>query len=365
MDTASPDWSIPWPDRFGQFWLTRTPRLALAAGKLESWLLRSEARQWPWPNAVYVSSLARAGTTSLLQWLSAGDCFAVHRYADYPLLTTPYFWNWLRQRLPRSDARAVPRMHGDGILVTRESPEGFEEALWQQFAPTIGANAASAMEDASWHRFRDFYLDHLRLLQAIHGKAGYLSKGNALALRAPILLNWMPAARFLVPIRSPLSHVSSLCRMELRYQNAPTWFLDHLAARGHQEFGAQRALPDSLKGEDREHAQQDFADQRIANAWLRVWCAHYEALHEIITLHPRNLLLFSHESLYAEGAPCVQRILDFLALPEAVTTVLLHKAQTHFRPPRENLDFPVGELDAPLQERARDLHARLISGLGH
>jgi hypothetical protein len=81
---------------------------------------------------VFLTGLARSGTTILLTLLSQADGVATHRYRDFPFVEVPFLWNWFQDRFAgRSKTSPRERIHGDRIRITAESPEAFEEPLWQ------------------------------------------------------------------------------------------------------------------------------------------------------------------------------------------------------------------------------------------
>ena len=55
---------------------------------------------------IYVSGLARSGSTILLELLARHEAVATHRYRDYPPVFTPYLWNRLLERTPQRAGRA-------------------------------------------------------------------------------------------------------------------------------------------------------------------------------------------------------------------------------------------------------------------
>ena len=58
----------------------------------------------------------------MLELLSSLDGMASHRYSDFPFVFTPYWWGWFLARMRRGTGQAVERAHGDGLMVTPESP---------------------------------------------------------------------------------------------------------------------------------------------------------------------------------------------------------------------------------------------------
>ena len=58
---------------------------------------------------VFVTGLARAGTTMMLTLLSQAAGVATHRYRDFPFLFVPLAWNWFQDRLGGAAGEAVER----------------------------------------------------------------------------------------------------------------------------------------------------------------------------------------------------------------------------------------------------------------
>src|SRR5690606_10191757 len=148
---------------------------------------------------VYIAGLARSGSTILLELLSRHPHLATHRYQDFPPLFTPWSWNWFLERAGGKAQAPVERAHGDGIAVTPQSPEAFEEVLWMAFFPHLHDPAVSAALEAhtSNPAFERFYREHLQKLLLLRGAPRYLSKANYNVTRLPYLLKLFPDARFI------------------------------------------------------------------------------------------------------------------------------------------------------------------------
>ena len=111
----------PWMDRLGGF-IERHTGWWIKLGSLETGLLESSLSDVRIDRPIYVTGLARSGTTILLETLARHPAVATHRYRDFPMLFTPYLWNRWLDRVPRADEAPAERSHGDGIAVTSESP---------------------------------------------------------------------------------------------------------------------------------------------------------------------------------------------------------------------------------------------------
>ena len=233
-----------WVDALGGF-IDRRPKLWIGLGNLETRLLSDEIEATEIVSPIYVSGVARAGSTILLETLARHPDLVSHRYRDYPPVFTPYWWNRFLERVPQREAPPAERTHRDGIAITPESPEAFEEVIWMAFFPGLHDPSASDVLAAGTANpaFEAFYRDHIRKLLRVRGGGRYLSKGNYNVTRLEYLLGLFPDARFVIPVRDPVWHIASLmkqhalfCEGETRHPTA----LRHMRRVGHFEFGLDR-----------------------------------------------------------------------------------------------------------------------------
>ncbi|HWK53306.1 MAG TPA: sulfotransferase [Hyphomicrobiales bacterium] len=243
--TAKPPLSVPyWTDLLSTL-QARHPSLWIALGNLESRFLAERLANIRIEKPIYIAGLARSGSTILLELLSRHPHLASHRYRDFPPVFTPWSWNWFVDRAGNAQQTPVERAHGDGIAVTPQSPEAFEEVLWMAFFPHLHDPAVNAALDAQTSNpaFERFYDEHLRKLLLLRGARRYLSKANYNVTRLPYLLKLFPDARFILPVRDPLWHIASLMRQHAyfcREHTRDTRLLRHMNHSGHFEFGLGR-----------------------------------------------------------------------------------------------------------------------------
>ena len=72
---------------------------------------------------VFITGLARAGTTILLNALYKSNVFASLSYSDMPFVLAPNIWSKIS--FNKKDLEPKERAHGDGIKVSKQSPEAF------------------------------------------------------------------------------------------------------------------------------------------------------------------------------------------------------------------------------------------------
>ena len=80
-------------------------------------------------NNVFVAGVARSGTTILLNAIYDSDEFASLSYADMPFVLAPNLWSKISST---SKHLIKERAHGDGIKVSSDSPEAFEEVFLER-----------------------------------------------------------------------------------------------------------------------------------------------------------------------------------------------------------------------------------------
>ena len=110
-----------------------TRPLWLALARLESRVLADDLADVTIDRPVYVTGLARAGTTIVTEMLAESEQLTSHTYGDFPFIFTPFWRNWLAQRSRVANPVKSQRAHADRIEISLDSPEAFEEVLWMAF----------------------------------------------------------------------------------------------------------------------------------------------------------------------------------------------------------------------------------------
>ena len=81
---------------------------------------------------IFIAGLARSGTTILLNALYKSNVFGSLSYSDMPFVLAPNLWAKISPS--KVNLEFKERAYGDGIKVSAESPEVFEEVFWKTFA---------------------------------------------------------------------------------------------------------------------------------------------------------------------------------------------------------------------------------------
>lgn len=338
----------------------RHPGFWIRLGNLETRVLRDDLARISVDKPIYVTGLARSGTTILLELLARHPAVATHRYRDFPPILAPSVWNWFVDRAATHEHAPAERAHADGIMVTPESPEAFEEVIWMAFFPSLHDPEVSAelTEETENPEFEDFYCDHIRKLLRLRGGDRYLAKGNYNLTRLRYLLKLFPDARFVVPVRDPVGHVASLVRQHERFvqeHRRDPKLKRHMSRSGHFEFGLDRRPVNSGRTAVTREVMELWTSGREIQGWALYWKDVYGRLADVLDTHDalrHATLVVSYESLCANPAPVMRAVLAHCELP-AQGPDLVALARDIIRPPSSHQ----GILD-----EAQVAHIRAVTG---
>jgi len=250
-------------------------------GDLETKSLSDSLQDVTVDRPIYIAGLARSGTTILLEALSKHEQVATHCYRDFPFLCFPHWWN--QSQSDKAHETATERAHGDGILITPDSPEAMEEVLWQKFFPQAHDSTVSNVLDASHQHpeFESFYREHIRKLLLLRNRPRYVAKGNYNLTRLAYLHKMLPDARFVVPIRRPEAHIASLMKQQELFSRGERKFpraLAHMRRVGHYEFGLDRRVINVGDPETVEQIEKLWQSGDEVRGWAKYWAHLYGPL---------------------------------------------------------------------------------------
>ena len=227
-------------------------------------------------NHVFVVGLARSGTTALLNALYESTEFASLSYKDMPFVLAPNLWSKLsfnKQRI-----KLVERAHRDGIKVSTESPEAFEEVFWMTF-------------NQSHKDTKEKFQTYVQLISQKYQKNRYLSKNNQNIRRLELISRTFPHSNILIPFRDPLQHAYSLLSQHKRfieYSKKDKFISNYMKWIGHTEFG-----PNYLPI---HHKNLSYKNDMDINHWIEQWNLTYKNCSETLK-HKDNIHLICYEKL--------------------------------------------------------------------
>lgn len=328
------------------------PGMLRAAARLDDWLHRKHIAQAPAPRPIFVTSLARGGTTALLNALEPLPGVATHRYRDMPFIAAPLLWARISGR-SRSVATRE-RAHGDGMAISLDSPEAFDEIFWRlnwpgHYQPDLIDLWKPSDQTPEAQGFFSRHFRKIALLRrpGVPG-ARYLSKNNANLARLDLLPEMFPGCDIVVPLRRPAAHAASLLRQHRNFAKIHAedgFVLRYMRDIGHLEFGAlQRPIGfdmEALSGRDPE----------TADYWLAYWIAAFEH----VLAHTEGLHLITQDDMRLAPQATVTALAKRLGLELPKGTDFAH----HFRPGED--PQPIDMFDPMLLTRAQALYDRLAA----
>lgn len=301
----------------------KTQRLWRRLADLESSTVREEITQLGIHCPVYVTSLPRSGTTILTEMLERHPDLTCHRYSDFPNIWTPYWRNYLLQKTRRQAPKLEERAHQDRIRVSNDSPEAVEEVLWMYFFPSAhDAQSNHVLDGTTRNReFDGFYREHILKLLAIRHARRYLAKGNYHVSRIRYILSLFPDAKFLIPVRDPVSQVASLARQHALFTLASredSRVPLQLAWSGHFEFGPGRTQVNFGNSQASRAIRDAWEQGSEVEGWARYWAVTYQHILDQLQEFPEvreACLLFRYEDLCTHSAAVIDTICDHCELP--------------------------------------------------
>jgi len=295
---------------------------------------------------VFVTGLARAGTTILLRLLHDSGQFASLTYRDMPFPLAPNSWQRMSKR-SRHDLAVQERGHGDGIVHDLDSPEAIEEVFWRSTEGKRYITRSHVHPHEPLPDTVDSFRDLVALVRHRCDRPRYLSKNNANALRLGGIVAAFPDAVLIHPFRDPLQQAASLLNQHRRAVDlgrADPFRASYMRWLGHYEFGRSHRPP-LIPGAPAASEPTDRIDY-----WLAIW----SAVHRLLLDQPGEVrawqVFVDYDSLCAEPAAGVARI-------AAAAGVALGSGHGFRPPPVHAVESASGDALA----EARAVHRQLVA----
>ena len=199
---------------------------------------------------IFITSLPRSGTTSLLNFLFTSGEYASLTYKSMPFILSPNFSKLFNKK----NILKIERLHGDGITFDINSPEALDEIFFDNDEEFI----------------KNELLNYIQLILLSEGTSKYLSKNNLNFKRIDLIHSKLPNSLFLIPIREPLQHAYSLLNQHLHFsklQKENDFITRYMNYLGHNEFGLNHKS---------WNTPVNFKDLNNINYWLEQWYLFYQ-----------------------------------------------------------------------------------------
>ena len=276
-------------------------------------------------NHVFISGLARSGTTILLNSVYNTKEFASLTYQDMPFILSPNFWSKLR--FENSIFIKQDRAHKDGIKIDINSAEAFEEVFWKTF--DYGKTETLV-------EFNSF----IQLLCLKYNKKRYLSKNNQNIHKIDFLIKNYPNSKILIPFREPLQHSFSLLHQHKRFislQKKDDFIRKYMFWIGHIEFGMDYAYD--------SYNNVIYNNTYELNHWIEQWYNSYSILRKFKNYE--NIYFISYEKLCTDKS-VFKSILDFINVD--------FKMDLNFKESKREINI---SFDTELYHKSLDLYKEL------
>ena len=295
--------------------------------EVEETFFEGKLKKFDIKSKVFVSGLARSGTTAFMRRIHETREFASLQYSNMPFLFLPNLWK------NSSQISSHERAHKDGIKIDSNSPEEFDEYFWKVFT-----NNAYIKDFLQPHQIDEELLEkydkYISLICLSKNKSKYISKNNNNILRI-FDLQKLDNSAFFFLVRKPSDHASSLLKLHKVFcedHKRDPFNLEYFNYLGHHEFGLNHK-PFLLK-EDYQEARKQY-DQFDINYWLLNWKQYYSYLLDILD-ERFHLVVF--EDLTSDP----NRVYNYV---NGVLDLSIPETDKRFTPPAyENPDIDAGLL---------------------
>tara|TARA_A100001035_G_C27765514_1_gene493428 strand:+ start:347 stop:1321 length:975 start_codon:yes stop_codon:yes gene_type:complete len=226
---------------------------------------------------IFITGLARSGTTILLNALHKSNVFASLSYADMPFVLAPNLWSKISFK--KKDLALKERAHGDGIKVSTESPEAFEEIFWKTFADQENEE----LEE----KFRTYVMN----IVYKYKKERYLSKNNHNINRVELISSIFTQSKILIPFREPIQQAYSLLTQHKKFieeSKNDKFISKYMRWTGHTEFGPNYVPIYNKK--------INFKIDLDINHWIEQWYFIYNHAFQLLK-NKQNVHFVSYERL--------------------------------------------------------------------
>ncbi len=295
---------------------------------------------------VFVSGLARAGTTVLMRRFHETGFYCSLTYRDMPFVLAPNLWQRLTS-ISKRESKNIERAHGDNVLINADSPESLDEVFWRIFAGSEYIQNGHLKPHEPSEELIHQYVSYVNAILSAHSprRRRYLSKNNNNLLRLSAIHQAFPNALILIPFREPLQHAYSLLRQHRRFiklQAEDEFMLSYMGWLGHHEFGLDHR-PFLFGSVAPSQLPRD-----TLNYWLQLWCETYAWLEKS---NPKSALFICYEDLCAKEE-------NWSRLAALADISIDHGTGESFKLSERTVDAPI---DKGLADLSAVIYTRLVT----
>lgn len=351
-------------DQAGTF-VNNHPDLMIKLGNKEIVKLHDELANLKLISPIYVTGLARSGTTILLEKLAEQNDLVSFRYKDFPFVHIPIWWENFLKRAGSSSGEKVERAHKDRIKITPNSPEAIEEILWMSFYKDIHNIAENNLLDQQNinDNFIDFYKNTIKKVLLSRGGNRYLAKNNYTVSRIKMLKNIFPDGKFVIAVRNPTDTIASLIKQHKLFcdvEKIDKKVLRYMQNLGHFEFGLDRR-PINFGDTKKTMEIQKLLDDENILGYAKYWAVIYSYVIKLIkdSSVNRNIILIDYDTFCANPSTTLKKIYKHCEL-DIKESKLIEQANTISAPTYYKHGFTEQELNI-IEKETRSVQDQLKS----
>ena len=299
-------------DKFLHYTFLGNKNLAILLFRFEIWRNRKYLKSIKPNQNVYISGMARAGTTALMQYLGQIEQFRSLSYRNLPFLFLPKLWLSFTKK---GNSKENERFHQDGIKHSLNSYEALEEPFWRAFIGDKYIDDNTIKTHTIDEKLFNHYNSFRRL---VAGNRIYLAKNNNHLLRAKSLQEFDNKIGnntiTIIPFRNPYDQARSLMRQHKLLsglQNEDEFTLDYMDFLVHHEFGLNNKAP--LLNDKMEDFKSSYNINSI-EYWLDIWYFFYEEAYLKFS-KLKNFHFFCYESFVDDPKSSLITLLKVLDIP--------------------------------------------------
>ena len=294
---------------------------------------------------IFITGLARAGTTAILNYIDSTNEFGSLRYKYMPFILAPRIADFYSEYLVNKNTIEIERLHGDGLMISAQAAECLDEPFWihsnkEKFNHSCLSPYEISVKDVTGYAYL------LNRFLKIEGKKRLVIKNNNNHLRILSLASYLPNSIFLIIFRSPLAHAKSLLKLHkrlLKSQREDKFILDYMELIGHWEFGFGKKK--FIYNESHELILNSLDDLKI-EYWIKQWLLTYEWILRIFSKKDKkinNIKLVCYEDLFKdENYKSI--FFDYLSINKS-------KLNFSFKLGKSNLEsYPISNEDFELEK---------------
>ncbi|MFO7877625.1 MAG: sulfotransferase [Desulfovermiculus sp.] len=263
---------------------------------------------------IFVSGLARAGTTAIMRLLYATGQFCSLTYRDMPFPLAPSLWRMFILRLSTRDGDLRERAHGDRMLVDFDSPEALEEVFWRVFCGQDYILTDKLVPMQADPKSIDLFRRYIAKLMDIHNAERYVSKNNNNILRLSSIYQAFPQALIIIPFRDPIQQSLSLFaqhRHFVQVHSQDTFSKKYMKWLVHHEFGSDHR---PFEVDDHPSSYSPETPSYWLEQWIRVYRYILEQAHRI----NGAITFVEYERLCTDPAGIWKSLARLAGLPESL-----------------------------------------------